>query len=225
MTKVRAAPGGGRVVEVEPHRLTGWLNRFAGRNGGIAEVTATLSSITVRAGNDTTALLAVPFAPMRLDGDEPVAALLAHLAGRGTLAVVLVRGGAFSVGLCRDGVVTQSSTDARYLQGRTAAGGWSQQRYQRRRGNQRREAQQAAAATAQRVCEPASSRIRGVVAGGDPASVRAVLDDARLAFLRGLPHRSFPDIAEPRRTVLDEVAARSLSVEITVRDGESRSGT
>jgi hypothetical protein len=32
-----------------------------------------------------------------------------------------------------------------------------------------------------------------------------------------LPARAFPDIPEPRRVVLDDIAARSLSVEITIR--------
>ena len=42
--------------------------------------------------------------------------------------------------------------------------------------------------------------------------------DPRLAALdTRCPVRTFPDIAEPRRAVLDEIAARSLSVEITVR--------
>ena len=64
-------------------------------------------------------------------------ALLDHLAGLGALGLILVRGGAHSVGVARDGVVLSSSTDRAYLQGRTAAGGWSQQRFARRRGNQR----------------------------------------------------------------------------------------
>ena len=35
--------------------------------------------------------------------------------------------------------------------------------------------------------------------------------------LAGLPTRTFPDIPEPRRVILDEIATRSLSVEITIR--------
>ena len=42
--------------------------------------------------------------------------------------------------------------------------------------------------------------------------------DPRLAALASLPGRTFPDIAEPRRAVLDEVAARSLAVSITVTE-------
>ena len=64
-------------------------------------------------------------------------ALLEHLAGLGALGVVLVRGGAHSVGVAGTGWCCSSSTDRAYLQGRTAAGGWSQQRFARRRGNQR----------------------------------------------------------------------------------------
>jgi hypothetical protein len=35
--------------------------------------------------------------------------------------------------------------------------------------------------------------------------------------LAALPNRSYPDIAEPRRVVLDEIARRCLSVDITIR--------
>jgi hypothetical protein len=45
------------------------------------------------------------------------------------------------------------------------------------------------------------------------------LADSRLAGLTTLPVRTFPDIGEPRRAVLDDIAARSLSVEIVIRAG------
>ena len=39
MTKRRTVAGGGVAVEVAPDRLVGWVNRFAGRNDGLAAVT------------------------------------------------------------------------------------------------------------------------------------------------------------------------------------------
>ena len=53
--------------------------------------------------------------------------------------------------------------------------------------------------------------------GGDRRGLAEVLADTGSPALAALPVRTFPDIPEPRRAVLDEIAARSLSVEITIR--------
>jgi hypothetical protein len=187
------------------------------RNVGLAGITATPVLVTVRGGDGTTAELAVPYGPMRIDDREPVEALLDHLADVGTLGLVLVRAGAYSIGACRDRVVLSSTTDRRYVQGRTAAGGSSQQRFARRRANQRRESSSAAADATARVLGPVASTLRGLVLAGDRAALAAVMADPRLTGLAALPTRTIPDIPEPRRAVLDDVAARSLDVTITVR--------
>ena len=114
----------------------------------------------------TIATLQVPFGPMVVGDAEPIEALLDHLAGIGALAAVLVRGGAHSIGVVRDGVVLSSSTDRAYLQGRTAAGGWSQQRFARRRDNQRTASLGSAAGTAARILTPIAGELTG------PAAVR-----------------------------------------------------
>jgi hypothetical protein len=215
--KRRSVAGGGVAVEVPPDRLIGWVNRFAGRNDGLVDVATDGCAVTVRGGDGTAAVLAVPFAPMTTDGREPLEALLAHLAGIGALGIVLVRGGAHSVGVARAGVVLSSSTDRAYLQGRTAAGGWSQQRFARRRDNQRTASYDSAASTAARVLVPIAGSLHGLVLGGDRRGLTDVLADHRLAVLSALPTRSFPDIAEPRRVVLDDIAGRALFVEITIR--------
>jgi len=213
----RAAAGGGVVVEVAADRLAGWVNRFGGRNDGLTSVAADGTRLTITGGDGTVAVLEVPFGPMTLGHPEPLEALLDHLAGLGGLGIVLVRGGAHSVGVARDGLVLSSSTDRAYLQGRTAAGGWSQQRFARRRGNQRAASFDSAAGTAARILTPIAGSLDGLVLGGDRGALAAVLADPRLAALQKLPARTFPDVAEPRRAVLDAIAARSLSVQITVR--------
>ncbi len=224
VSTVRQAAGGGRVVEVEPGRVPGWVNRFAVRNGGITAVTGSLSAVTVTGGDGTVATLAVPFPPMRIGDAEPVQALLEHTRAIGPTAAILIRAGAHSIGVCRDGAVLDSSTDTRYVQSRTAAGGWSQQRYARRRGNQRRDAHRAAADTAQRVLAPVAESLRALVVGGEPGAIREVLADPRLSFLAELPRRVFGDIPEPRRAVLDAIATRCLAVQITVRPGAPGTG-
>jgi hypothetical protein len=128
------------VVEVPPGRLVGWINRFGGRNGGLAELSTDGVTVRIRGGDGTVATIEVPFGPMATgprdraapggtgaapagEDRDPVEALLDHLAARGPLGLILARGGAHSVGVAVDGVVTRSSTDRAYLQGRSAAGG------------------------------------------------------------------------------------------------------
>lgn len=217
MARTRAAAGGGTVVEVAPDRLVAWVNRFVVRNGGLAEINSTPTLVTIRGGDGTTADLAVPYAPMPAGHREPIEALLDHVQGVGALGLVLVRAGAFSVGTCRDRAVLTSSTDRRYVQGRTAAGGTSQQRFARRRSNQRRGSYAAAAEAVNRVLVPIAATLHGVVLAGDRTALAIVMADRRLKDLAALPSRTIPDIGEPRRAVLDAVAARSLDVTITVR--------
>ncbi|GAA2002151.1 hypothetical protein JL107_01770 [Nakamurella flavida] len=222
-SRARPAPGGGTVVEIAPERLVGWVNRFSGRNDGLADITADADGVTVQGGDGTTARLQAPFGPMDPAAGEPLEALLAHLAHLGGtgMGLILVRAGAHSVGVARDGRVLSSSTDRAYVQGRTAAGGWSQQRFARRRGNQRTAALEDSADAAARVLGPLvtgpAAAVRLLVTAGDGPAVTEVLSDPRLAAVAALPRRHFGDIAEPRRAVLDEVAGRSLAVEILVR--------
>ncbi len=217
MVRSRPAPGGGTVVEIEPARLAGWVNRFAGRNDGLAAIDIEEARVVLRGGDGTTASIAVPFPPFVVGHREPVEAVLDHVASIGATAVVLVRAGAYSIGVVKDGTVLSSTTDRQYVQGRTAAGGWSQQRYARRRGNQLRASQQSAVEAAVRILTPIMGTLQAVVVGGDGPSLATVLDDPRLSALNALPRRTFGDVAEPRRAVLDEIAARTLTVEITVR--------
>lgn len=216
-TPPRPAAGGGTVVEVAPDRLVAWVNRFAVRNGGLHGLRATADLVTFEGGDGTTAELAVPYAPMAPDRLEPVEALLGHLDSVGALGLVLVRAGAYSIGVCRDRVVLSSTTDRRYVQGRTAAGGSSQQRFARRRANQRRESFAAAADAVAGALVPIASSLGGVVLAGDRVALAAVMADRRLSLLAALRSRTIYDIVEPRRAVLDVVADRSLDVIITIR--------
>ncbi len=215
--KPRPAAGGGIEVEISASRVVGWVNRFAGRNSGVSDLMASPDQLEIRAGDGTLAMLEVPFGPMSIGGREPVEALVNHLAGLGLLGLILVRGGAHSIGTAKDGVVLSSSTDRAYLQGRTAAGGWSQQRYARRRGNQLTASLADAASTVERVLLPFADRLGGVVLAGDAAALQRVMSESALQPLAGLPSRMFGDIPEPRRVVLDAVAQRSLVVRILVR--------
>lgn len=214
----RPVAGGGKEVEISADRIVGWVNRFAGRNTGVSELVAHPDRLEIVAGDGTTATLEVPFPPMSSGTREPIEALVAHLGSVGLLGLVLVRGGAHSIGTARDGVVLSSSTDRAYLQGRTAAGGWSQQRYARRRGNQLTASLADSAATVARVLLPLAGRLGGLILAGDASALKKVMAEPELKPFAPLPSRMFGDIPEPRRVVLDAVAQRSLVVRIVVRD-------
>jgi peptide subunit release factor 1 (eRF1) len=133
------------------------------------------------------------------------------------LAVVLVRRGGYAVGLAdASGVLLDSKVGTRHVQSRTAAGGWSQQRFARRRGNQADELVRAVADHAHRLLPhgiPAA-----VVLGGDRALVREVLEDSRLHFLAALPARELYDLPDPRRSVLEDAVRRGRSVRVTIEE-------
>ncbi|WP_100444911.1 acVLRF1 family peptidyl-tRNA hydrolase [Glycomyces xiaoerkulensis] len=218
MTRVRPAAGGGRIVEVEPERLPRWVERFGERNGGIAAHHAEGDAWTLESHDGTTA--AVTWA---LTGGIPPEWLLEgeplEVAGRlrdyalepRRLGVLLARKGAFSVGVVADGRITASKTASAYVQGKTKAGGQSQQRFARRREGQAKAAGRRAADAAAAVL--GGTDLDALITGG-PAE--AVLDDPRLRHLT--PDARFGDIAEPKRALLTETAYRAIGFEIRLPD-------
>jgi hypothetical protein len=209
-----------RTVEVEPERVSGWFTRFAQRNGGVSRSSATGELVTVTATNGTTATVTVPFGPL-VPPDDPrlaIDVLVLHLLRRRRVGLLLVRLGGHSVGVAYDGKVELSRTDRRLVQGRTAAGGWSQNRFARRRENQARQALHAAADDAYEVLTPHLSTLDGVVLGGDRRALSTLRTDPRLTHIFALAQPRILTVPQPRRITLDEAARRSRTVEIVVSD-------
>lgn len=209
-------------MEVEPERLTRFLQRFIGNHGGAASTTSGPDEVQISTGDGSVATIAVPFVPLDLrDGTGTVERhgldveeLVAHLVAPRTVGLLLVRLGGFSVGVVRDGSVLVAKTGSRPVHGRNAAGGQSQQRFARRREGQARVALQAAADAAARVVLPSAAELDGVVLGGDRAALQALGDDRRLT---GLLHRAESrvlDVPEPRRAVLEDAARRVRNAEV-----------
>lgn len=125
--------------------------------------------------------------------------------------VLLVRKGGFAVARLAGEELVDSKVGQRHVQGRTKAGGQSQQRFARRRGNQARQAVEAAADHAARILEG----LRGpVVTGGDHASLDGVLGDRRLSGLTVVgPWLAVPD---PRRGILEQAARDAAALQVTV---------
>jgi hypothetical protein len=130
------------------------------------------------------------------------------------LALVLVRRGGYAVGLARGPELAAHKTGTRYVQSRTAAGGWSQHRFARRRANQADELVGAVAEHAVRVLGEGSAT--GLVLGGDRALAEAVLDDDRLGDLRDLPRRELYDLPDPRLEVLRTALRRARALRVTI---------
>jgi Actinobacteria/chloroflexi VLRF1 release factor len=209
VVKVRPAAGGGRWVDISPERVRGWLDGFYRRHDGATEQGLVLTG----ASNGDTATL---HPPPGLPDVDSLDALLAGLGRPPRLALLLARKGAVAVGIAHGAELVTSKVERFYVQGRTAAGGSSQQRFARRRANQ------AAADIAARVLLPylpgartdPDDAISALVCGGDRLMIDAVLADRRLAPLARLRHPRLLEAAEPRLAVLREAAVAATRVHI-----------
>jgi hypothetical protein len=129
-----------------------------------------------------------------------------------------VRLGGFAAGVFDGTSLVSSKVGSRQVHGRSAAGGWSQQRFARRREGQVRVALAAAADVAAAVLLPETARLDAVVLGGDRRSVEPVLEDRRLAPLRPLVTGPVLDVPDPRLAVLRETPAAFRAVQVEVTD-------
>src|SRR4029450_11492300 len=101
------------------------------------------------------------------DGLPDAAGFRAEMLPPDDWGVLLVRKGGFAIARLAGDQVVDSKVGQRHVQGRTKAGGQSQQRFARRRENQARAAYEAAAEHAARIL----SGVRILVTGGDHAAV------------------------------------------------------
>lgn len=214
------APGpDARRLSVDAARLRGWLERFATRHG-TTSWTASTTSVAVSAADGATAEIAVPFPPLAVSPDEAYAGLLAHVMTDRRVGVLLVRLGGHAAGVFEGQRLVRSKVGSRLVQGRSAAGGQSQQRFARRREGQARVALASAADVAARVLLPEADRLDAVVLGGDRRALATVLSDVRLEPLRALVVEPTLDVPDPRQKVLESTPALFRSVAITVTEPE-----
>jgi hypothetical protein len=143
------------------------------------------------------------------DGPPDVAEFAASAVPPREWGVLIVRKGGFAVARVAGAALAEHKIGQRHVQGRTKAGGQSQQRFARRRENQARQAYEAAADHAARILRPGP-----VVTGGDHAAVDEVLADPRLRAVTVVgPWLAVPD---PRRAVLDQAVLDSMAVRFEV---------
>ena len=197
-------------VLVPPERLPRWVANFGDRHGGVALRVAD-GALAGQAPDGSTFRARPPFAAS-YDGVPDPAGLAGEVANPADWGVLLVRKGGFAVARLAGDRLVESKTGQRHVQGRTKAGGQSQQRFARRRDNQARQAFEAAADHAARVLGTGAPL---VVTGGDHAAVDEVLADVRLG--RIVVVEPWLPVPDPRRSVLEQaiVDARAVRVDVT----------
>jgi len=214
VTRPRPAAGGGRRLGVAPERLGRWLDGVAERHGSFAEVVSADGEVAITCTDTTRVVLRAPF------GWEPGPALLTTFVVAAQqprrAAVLLVRRGRWAVGVFDGNQLVVSKVDARQVQGRTAAGGWSQQRFARRRGNQTDAVVEHTVETAVRVLLPHADSVAGLFTGGDRGLVDAVLADRRLGPLATLRREPALDVGEPTKAVLLETPRLFRAVDVHI---------
>jgi hypothetical protein len=203
-----------RLVRVSPERLQGWVDGFAERHGGF-EATLSSDEVTLQATDGARAVVSVPFLPWTPVG-APVDALVAHVLRERRVGALLVRKGGYAVGRFAGVRLLASKVDSTYVQGRTKAGGWSQQRFARRRDNQSAKAYADTADVAARLLAPHAGDLDALVGGGDRTAVTAVLADPRLAALRPLLQPRVHPVPDPRLRVLEAFPEQFRAVEISL---------
>lgn len=194
-------------VLVPAARFGRWVTNFEGRHG-TTELTVAGGALVGVAEDGSHFRARLPF-DASYDGPPGADRLAAAAAPPATWGVLLVRKGGFAIARMAAEAIAEHKIGQRHVQGRTKAGGQSQQRFARRRDNQARQAFEAAADHAARILRPGP-----VVTGGDRVAVEAVLEDPRLAGL--VRTTGWLDVPDPRRKELDAAiaAAQALRVEI-----------
>ncbi|WP_346960160.1 acVLRF1 family peptidyl-tRNA hydrolase [uncultured Arthrobacter sp.] len=206
-----------RVAFVSGNRLPGWVERFRASHGELREEPDD-DGLRLLAVDGAAALLQPPWPdggrPGR--GDDSVARLASLASQPRRVGVVLVRRGGYSVAVVSEGRVLASKTGTRHVQSRTAAGGWSQQRFARRRANQADALVEAVADHAARIFE--DQCVEYLVPGGDRTLAGQVLAEPALKRYAALVRLPFFDVPDPRAAVLKKAAADLCAVRIVVTE-------
>ncbi len=187
-----------------------WLENFVARHGETVLRVAD-GAMTGVADDSSSFVASLPFS-LAYEGPANADAFAAACLPPEEWGVLLVRKGGFAVARLAGTTMLESKVGQRHVQGRTKAGGQSQQRFARRRDNQARAAFDAAAEHAVRLI----AAVPALVVGGDQSAVDAALADARLRVVAGRVVGEFLTVPDPRRSVLEEAVLDACSVRMTV---------
>jgi hypothetical protein len=190
-------------VLVPVARVGRWIDNFAARHGGVSLAVAD-GALGGQAPDGSTFTARLPFS--REYAGAPEAGAFAEAAAPpADWGVLLVRKGGFAVARLHGAALVASKVGKRHVQGRTKAGGWSQQRFARRRDNQARAALEAAGEHAARILAglPGPLVYGGIEEATPPDAIR-------------LPGH----IGDPRRDVLEKAIGDAQSVAIMVHNAD-----
>ena len=201
-----------RTVSVPAARLPRWIDGFAERHGGSKQRLA--NGVLHLEGVDGAEATITPPYPVVATDAAAFAAAVQRIPRTG---VILIRRGGFAAAIVEGDSVIASDVGKRHVQGRTAAGGWSQQRFARRRDKQVHELVDAAVDYAARVIAPALP-VDYIATGGDRALVEEVLADTRLPSLAVIPRGPHLDVPDPRRDVITSLPERLSTLRIDLVD-------
>lgn len=213
-----------RTISIERERLRRWLDNFERRHPGV-DAQLTNDQVAMTADDGATAGVTVPFPPLTGESVAPAdsgAALLDrlvdHVGADRHVGALLVRKHGFAVGVFHGVDLIGSKVGGGYVQGKTKAGGWSQQRYARRRDHQARQLYDRAAAAADAVITPRLDGLHAIATGGDRNGVDAVVQSCGLSRARELIlPRVFP-VSDPRLRVLESFPEQFLALRIELND-------
>lgn len=207
---------GTRTVSVAPERLEGWLAGFQQRHGQVAAEVST-DRVLLLAPDGAEAGFNLVWGP--LPAGDPVARLVSEFVRARRVGALIARQKAHAVGVFDGPRLVAGRHGSHYVQGRTKAGGWSQQRYARRRANQAGRSFDAAAADAAEILLPELGRLQALMVGGDRTAVAAVLshpDLVGLAELRARHGFGVLSVPDPNAGVLAGFGAvfRMVAIEL-----------
>lgn len=193
---------------VPADRIVRWLENFESRHG--AYRVGNDGRLVATAADGSVAAISRPF-------DLPCSAtVVGQLAELPALrwGLLLVRKGGFAIAAGTSTTPTFAKRGRRHVQGRTKAGGQSQQRFARRRENQARAAYDAAADHAYRILVQEFGDVEHLVCGGDRTAVDAVLADPRLRGLVDKVTAPWLAVPDPNAAVLRSAVADAWSCRV-----------
>ncbi len=200
-------------VAVPVVRIQRWVENFSVRHGE-ARLAVDSGALTGAAVDGSSFIATLPFDKTYAGGAD-LEGFVAAATAPAEWGILLVRKGGFAIARMSGGAIAEHKIGRRHVQGKTKAGGWSQQRFARRRANQASAAYEAAADHAARILDG----LRGpLVTGGDHGGVDDVLTDRRLQALKVVG--PWLAVQDPNRGVLDQAIEEAQKVRIEVLNAD-----
>lgn len=200
-----------KQVRLAPPRVAHWVDGFFA-NHGLGAASASARGIDLRASDGWRACLTTRW-PDWAGGD--LGDFIAYISKPRDFGILLVRRASCAVAVVRNGKVVTHRTVRNYVQGRTKAGGWSQQRFQRRRANQSSKATQKAVSAADEIID--TNKLVALVVGGDKAMVENVLADGQLKRLAKIARIWVPGhVPNPNFATVGQVITEIAKVDVKI---------